>query len=501
MDITLTNPLLRVRVYANVSGLSKALSKAGMAGAEKRSLAPFIANFNRAYPLTDFVDAGEYKENADFKLRGLLRLYAENAQCKHLFFAACHDGGYVADLSQYRGQTDRFTLIKTPGLHFHEEFNKLGLAVEELHGVFRPSGSAMDGPYPKPPQALQAYNSNAYNLNTKVAPTAAAPSPLAAKQSPAGDICRFYKAGKCRYGASCNNMHPDASTGNTPVAAASKMTRDSWRSDPGLEHNGPVSRTQRAFLPAIDPSQLPKKADIPEGHVAINMNGHRLDAYIEPVSSDAEKRLQRRTTTQRLCNSMHLLGSCYNPKCEYDHGELEADLKSALEWLARSVLCPKRGTCRNPRCTHGHICQKVDCARRGGRNYCKLFDKGDDTLHITDLAVQAIIPGAIKGPNNGGYSGYNDGRLESSSPTNSLPLSSRNQSHWTTGSSSGKDTPPGAERPRALHEIPVMPYTDQNGVNADEGELEDDKANGAAAYDQGAAISGTLYPVRQQISP
>ena len=61
---------IMVRVYANLAGLSKALSKAKLAGPEKRSLAPFAANFNRSNDLFDFVDAGELKENADFKIRG-----------------------------------------------------------------------------------------------------------------------------------------------------------------------------------------------------------------------------------------------------------------------------------------------------------------------------------------------------------------------------------------------------------------------------------------------
>ena len=56
-----------VRIYANLSGLSKALSRSKLAGPEKRSLAPFVANFNRSNELFDFIDAGELKENADFK--------------------------------------------------------------------------------------------------------------------------------------------------------------------------------------------------------------------------------------------------------------------------------------------------------------------------------------------------------------------------------------------------------------------------------------------------
>src|SRR5207244_2804444 len=94
-------------------------------------------NFNRSYGLIDFVDAGEFKEGADFKIRALLDLYAENAQCKHIYFAACHDGGYVADMTKFRGDRNRVTLVRSSGVMFHEQFHKLDLGVEELPGVFR----------------------------------------------------------------------------------------------------------------------------------------------------------------------------------------------------------------------------------------------------------------------------------------------------------------------------------------------------------------------------
>lgn len=408
---------IMVRVYANVVGLSKALSKAGLAGPEKRSLAPFIANFNRSFPLTDFVDAGEYKENADFKLRGLLKLYAENAQCKHLFFAACHDAGYVSELTQYRNQSDRFTLIQTSGLLFHDEFRKLGLGIEELHGVFRPSGSAMDAVYPKPFQA-------SHNGSSKAAPPTAPPTPAAkfqqaGKTESSGPLCPFYKSGKCRYGVYCRNMHPD-SAATIPVNSG-RLSQD-WRSETGLsEHNGfgsptPTKQREGAIMASIDPKQLPRKQDIPDGHIAINRSGHRLDSYIPPTAFDADIRLKNRSAGQRLCNSMHLLGSCNNPRCEYDHNYLEEDLKPALESLARSVPCPKRGSCRNARCTHGHICQKADCKYRGGKSYCKL----GFTLHIDDLAAVQYVPAAIaRQPSNG----FGEFATEESSPNPGASIS------------------------------------------------------------------------------
>lgn len=447
----LENCEIMVRVYANVAGLSKALSKAGLAGAEKRSLAPFIANFNRSFPLTDFVDAGEYKENADFKLRGLLRLYAENAQCKHLFFAACHDAGYLSELNPYRNQSERFTLIQTPGLYFHDEFRKLGLGIEELHGVFRPSGSAMDTVYPKPFQA-------SHNGSIKAAPPTAPPTPAAKSQQPGkaeGALCPFYKAGKCRYGAYCRNQHPDPTA---PVPSASgRMSRD-WRSETGVsEHSGfgsptPTKQREASFMASIDSKQLPKKEDIPDGYLAVNKSGHRLDAYIVPTTIDTEMRLKNRSATQRLCNSMQLLGSCHNPKCEYDHHYLDEDLKPALEGLARSVPCPKRGTCRNARCTHGHICQKADCKYRGGKTYCKL----GLTLHVDDLVTAQYVPAALsRQPSNGVGETFN----EQDSPT-AISLVSEDE---------------------------------------DDEELEDDEGQGTAMYDEGATRTynaGTILAPR-----
>lgn len=427
---------IMVRVYANVVGLSKALNKAGLVGAEKRSLANFIANFNRSYPLTDFVDAGELKENADFKLRGLLRLYAENAQCKHIFFAACHDAGYVSELVQYRNNRDRFTLVKTSGLYFHDEFNKLGLGVEQLPGVFRPTGSAMDAIYPKPPQPL-SHTSN--NIVNKPTPPMAPSSPAAPRSSASGtgEVCQFHRLGKCRYGDHCKNMHADSQTPTLPIRNSSRLARD-WRSDPlplTSDHNGVGYPTKprenngfKSYLQQVDVvKQLPKKEDIPDGHVAVNKSQQRLDAYIQQPTSEAESRLKERSAVQRLCNSKHLTGSCPNPKCEYDHGPIEEDILPALEWLSRSLPCPRRSNCRNAECTSGHVCQKLDCKHRGGRAYCKL----GWTMHFDDFAVDKFVPAVTRQTTNSDQDGWirNHAMQSSSVHSNSIHSSMVSVSH------------------------------------------------------------------------
>jgi hypothetical protein len=123
---------IMVRIYANVAGLSKALAAIGLAGNESRSLAPFIASFNRTYDLTEFVDAGQLKENSDSKLRAMLRLYANSAHCKHIYFAGCHDVGYISQLTPYLSNSDKFTLVNTSGIRFHDEFTKLGMKIEDM---------------------------------------------------------------------------------------------------------------------------------------------------------------------------------------------------------------------------------------------------------------------------------------------------------------------------------------------------------------------------------
>lgn len=64
----------------------------------------------------------------------MFRLFADNNQCKHIFFAGCHDTGYLSLLTPYRGKTDRITLIKAAS--YHHDFSSLEFAVRELPSVF-----------------------------------------------------------------------------------------------------------------------------------------------------------------------------------------------------------------------------------------------------------------------------------------------------------------------------------------------------------------------------
>lgn len=60
-----------VRIYADLTNLSKQLAKSKVVGLEKRSISSFTAGFTRAMSLFDFVDALD-EEGTKFKITGMI---------------------------------------------------------------------------------------------------------------------------------------------------------------------------------------------------------------------------------------------------------------------------------------------------------------------------------------------------------------------------------------------------------------------------------------------
>ncbi|KAI8630776.1 hypothetical protein F5Y19DRAFT_33644 [Xylariaceae sp. FL1651] len=421
----LDNCEIVVRIYANLTNLSKIFSKYGLAGPEKRSLAPFVGNFNRSYDLTDFVDAGELKEGADFKLRGLFRLYAENAQCKHIYFAACHDVGYVSELTGYRGDRKRLTLVRSPGLLFHGEFSKLDLNIEELPGVFR--SAPLEG---ASVHTRVNPNTDAMRASHMLGSSATVASGESQK------ACPFYTAGKCRFGKGCKNAHidttsslPASSTKNPYSFQQARQTHSDNDFTNGygrLKSPSPTSPYEFDNMASYtrqmrnDPSfHLPKS--IPDGYIALNKHDQRLDAYMAPPPLSAFGRLKELSEPQRFCNNKQLTNSCPNENCEYRHDPLPKDLLPVLEWLSRSLPCTKRDKCRNASCVLGHICQNMDCVHRGGKSRCKL----PESAHSADFSFDHYAPGSssvISTTHNDATDNHNTPiPLDSNSHTDEVP--------------------------------------------------------------------------------
>ncbi|KAJ5247141.1 hypothetical protein N7468_002124 [Penicillium chermesinum] len=346
---------IMVRVYANILGLSKLLARAGLVGHEARALAPFTSAFNRAQDLFDFVDAAEKKEGSDFKIREMFRLFVDLNQCRHIYFAGCHDTGFVSMLAPYRGRSDRITLIKAAS--FHRDFEDLGLPIKELPAVF------MSGPL------VGTKSSPVHSINTKMAP---APPPMALRQ--------FANTSKSLQGRS----HPNLS-GLLPLL---------WV--------GP----EDFLFATLPPPSLKSEEFIP-----INKDGERLDTYCAHPSPDAFDAYHRRAKEAKVCNSYHLSGECGDMNCHYDHSDVSNTIIDVLRYICLQHPCPRGGSCRSIKCYMGHICQKPNC--KAVKSWQCRFNL---RAHSVDLQVaQWVAP--IDQPEEDHRSSISAESFESNSPS------------------------------------------------------------------------------------
>ena len=349
-------------VYANVAGLSKALARQGLAGQHSRSLATFATGFTRGRGHFDYVDAGELKEGADFKIKAKFESAIANVQCKHIYFAGCHDVGYINLLQPYCGrseQSGRITLLK--GSSFHPGFSTLGLQIQEPYGEFRNIFRASPIEF-------------AYNSTTNIRPVLQTPpvnTPIIPSRQDAASstICKFYLQGRCSYGKDCKNLHPLKNFGNGHTPAPNIRIRQDIESQ----------QEKAARL-------LPREAPEP-GLIPLNGQDWRLDLYHPSPSSEQLKTWKEHTSKIKVCNNYHLGLGCEMNGCQYDHHTLPPDQVETLRIMNRNNPCKHQGGCRKKDCPKGHVCQK-DCRGSAIPGMCKLPARA----HQVDFAVARWAP-------------------------------------------------------------------------------------------------------------
>ncbi|KAJ5873656.1 Zinc finger CCCH-type [Penicillium subrubescens] len=328
-----------------------------LCASEARSLAPFISAFNRAQDLFDFVDAAERKEGSDFKIREMFRLFADSNQCRHIYFAGCHDSGFGSLLTPYRGRGDRITLIRAAS--FHGDFEELGLPIRELPSVFKSTPVASTKPIA--------------TANTKMASTIT----INGSNKP---ICRHYQRGICKYGSSCIKQHvmPGQILSAKPADESPKQLWSTPWSTPTIE-----GRSMEFLSNHLPPMSLKAKK-----YIAINKDNERLDTYCPCPSADVLDEFHRRAREHKICNSYHLSGECDDLSCHYDHSTVTEAMVDVLRYILRLHPCPRAGACRSIKCYMGHLCQKPNCIPVK-RWPCRFNHRG----HMLDLQVaQWVAP-------------------------------------------------------------------------------------------------------------
>ncbi|KAK6812464.1 hypothetical protein RU639_011866 [Aspergillus parasiticus] len=125
----------KIRVYANVSGLSKTYRDTNIAPVDG-TLEAFIQGFNMENGLCDFVDAGNGKECSDVKIRALFEQDILDVHCQRVIFCASADNGYARVLGPHR-ESDRISLVEGPS--FAREMKELAphFATTSFPDVFR----------------------------------------------------------------------------------------------------------------------------------------------------------------------------------------------------------------------------------------------------------------------------------------------------------------------------------------------------------------------------
>ncbi|KAJ5658199.1 Zinc finger CCCH-type [Penicillium longicatenatum] len=376
---------IMVRVYANILGLSKVLARAGMVGHEARSLSPFTSSFTRAQDLFDFVDAAEKKEGSDFKIREMFRLFVDLNQCRHIYFAGCHDTGFTSLLTPYRG-SDRITLIKAAS--FHREFEDLNLPIRELPSVFMSTPLAVT----KPAAPVQT-------INTKITNTMTGTKP----------ICKhFQKQGICKFGVGCNKQHVSPNQQLARSADSDSPSPKQLWSSPTV-----VGRSQE-FLTATLPTQSLKS----EEYIPINKDGDRLDTYCPHPSPEAFDEYHRRAKEHRVCNSYHLSGECGDMGCQYDHSDVSNTIIEVLRYILLQHPCSRAGACRSIKCYLGHICQKPNC--KAVKSWQCRFNHRTHTLDLQVAQWVAPVEQAEADDDRDDRSTISGESFQSQSPSNMI---------------------------------------------------------------------------------
>ncbi|KAL5422498.1 hypothetical protein PMIN04_004640 [Paraphaeosphaeria minitans] len=385
---------LVVRIFADVTVLSKQLAKTKLIGLEKRSIMPFAAGFTRTMAHFDFVDVLD-EEGTRFKIRETFKVAADDTACSHILFAACHDTSYIPQLVPYNGLQKKITLVQGAG--FETDFYQLGLSVVQFPTIFRWSElaqatpttkgsstartkSSTKAPLPAPPAARSSaldrgnwrhtsvnadgisYDSNGVIVDI---PDFTADSSSANQGYKKTKPCNYFQKGFCRWGNKCSFVHtPEHVVPNQQTSSSPTTT------------SGADRENISSYLPTT----------VPPGFVALNKDGHRLDTYIRPPTSEEWFTYNARFHKQKPCNAHHLSGTCNNFNCPFDHHPLEVETQHCLEYVLKSSPCPRRGACRDRDCFHGHVCQKDGCV--GHHKGCRL--KAD--AHSAEPKLVSMVP-------------------------------------------------------------------------------------------------------------
>lgn len=249
-------------------------------------------------------------------------------QCKKIFFAGCHDSGYMHDLTEYQGDDSakaRIILLETTPAH--HSFRGLGYQIAQFDRIFRSLPlETVSKPVatPTPPAVIQSTSQDGNYLTSQGALSTYPPQ---------------------RQPATGSESHISSGNGGHSITYATIGGA-----------NGQQNIT------------LVKKARAP---LTINCNakGHRLDPLLKQFTNDqviasSYSRKLDFIKPKGFCNEQYLLGKCpRSSSCKMDHDTVLTDQETAYHRnRARLSLCGYGPSCDRYGCYLSHHCPWDVCS-------------------------------------------------------------------------------------------------------------------------------------------
>lgn len=367
-----------VHVWANLGGLAKALLHDGSINTTDQ-MSEFAEGFSRNRAEFDFVNVGRGKENADNKLRRMFNFYYNNIQCKKIFFAGCHDTGYVHDLEEKRGTGEserRIVLLETTPAE--PPFRQLGFPITHFDNVFR-----------KKPLDNETKHSRAlsfdgtFSNNMRI--TAASPLTWAASLSKSQTPWRSKAGGEDDeedgkdLGRLSSTVQRSENGGISINYASAGKDKD--------HHNVDISTARSEKRRSILYNAAQQRLDLP------NNRSWSVDAQ-----QSYNKKIEQ-INPKVFCNEFYLLGDCPRGiSCFFDHSkELTSEELKIHRYRARTGPCVTGPSCQNfdcyssLHCPAGRNCYKgPDCLFSKAKSYY-----GD--LHFREPEEEKAVLRRIEG--------------------------------------------------------------------------------------------------------
>ncbi|KAK0652071.1 hypothetical protein B0T16DRAFT_94073 [Cercophora newfieldiana] len=344
------------KVYANLSGLAKAMRRDGSLENES-DLKDFSLGFSQGKATFDFVDVGHGKERADNKIKETARWHLRNYNCKQVLLGISHDAGYAPFLDElFQDSLTKDIVTVIEGYPTVRELVASGVRIMRLDDSLFRSDKLVDR------IAQMAISPPVTTSVGVIGVTTATATAITSAAAAVAAMTATTMTTTTNGGANATSS-PTTSSNSTPAPA-------------------PAATYARAISSASPPPQItlplqPRPAATPARAAPVkpapwNPGPRGLDPPLQ-VSQSALDSIKKRKDSNKLCNNHYLRGPCSKgDSCCFEHKyKPTKDEINAIAFLTRLNPCENGQECDVENCIYGHHCPSVNREGICTHPFCK----------------------------------------------------------------------------------------------------------------------------------